>query len=55
MLNNYNLELVRSIEGLKERRENVLMEIKKEEERKQELENYIEKLKRDLVNLDGKN
>ncbi len=41
MLNNYNTELVRSIEGLKERRENVLMEIKKEEERKQELENYI--------------
>lgn len=54
MLNNYNLDLVKSIEGLKERRENIIMEIKKEEERKFELESFIEKLKKDLVDLDGK-
>jgi len=53
MLNNYNTELVKSIEGLKERRENIIMEIKKEEERKLELESFIEKLKRDFITLDG--
>jgi len=53
MLNNYNSELVKSLEGLKERRENLIVEIKKEEERKLEIENYIEKLKKELINLDS--
>ena len=52
-MNNYNSELVKSIEGIKERRENILMEIKKDEERKYELENFIERLKNDLKKVEG--
>ncbi len=54
-LNSFNSELVKSLEGLKERRENILMEIKKEDERKNELEKIIFKLKEELEQVNGNN
>jgi hypothetical protein len=45
---------VKSLEGLKERRENILMEIKKEDDRKNELEKIIFKLKEELGQINGK-
>ncbi len=53
VLNNYNLELIKSIEGLKERREKISLEIKKDEEKKNQLEDYIEKLRLDLKNVES--
>jgi hypothetical protein len=52
-LQNFNTELVRSLESIRERRENILMEIKKEEDRKNEIEKYIIKLKDELEGLNG--
>jgi Sjoegren syndrome nuclear autoantigen 1 len=43
--------LVRSLEGLKERRENIIIEIKKEEDRKIEIERIISKLREELEGL----
>jgi Sjoegren syndrome nuclear autoantigen 1 len=43
--------LVKSLEGLKERRDNILIEIKKDEERKNEIEKFIEKLGSELEEL----
>lgn len=45
---------MRSLEGLRERRDNILLDIKKEEERKNEIEKYIMKLKEELEALNGK-
>ena len=42
---------VKSLEGLKERRDNILIEIKKDEERKNEIEKFIEKLGSELEEL----
>jgi hypothetical protein len=47
--------LVRSLEGLRERRDNILMEIKKEEDRKNEIERIIMKLREELDQLNGNN
>ena len=52
-LNSFNSELVKSLEGLRERRDNILMELKKDEERKREIENYIKKLDEELENING--
>ena len=38
---------------MKERRDNILSEIRKDEERKNELETYIAKLREELENLNG--
>ena len=43
--------MVKSLEGLKERRDNILIEIKKDEERKNEIEQFIEKLESELEEL----
>jgi len=43
--------LVRSLEGLKERRENIIIEIKKEEDRKIEIERIVSKLREELEGL----
>lgn len=43
--------MVKSLEGLKERRDNILIEIKKDEERKNEIEKFIEKLGSELEEL----
>ncbi len=43
--------MVRSLEGLKERRENIIIEIKKEEDRKIEIERIISKLREELEGL----
>lgn len=53
-MNNFNSELVKSLEGLRERRDNLLMEIKKDDEKRREIENYIKKLELELENLNGK-
>ena len=45
--------MVKSLEGLRERRDNILMELKKDEERKREIENYIKKLDEELENING--
>ena len=39
------------MEGLRERRDNILIDIKKDEERKKDLENVIEKMKVELDEL----
>jgi hypothetical protein len=39
------------LEGLRERRDNILIDIKKDEERKKDLENVIEKMKMELDEL----
>jgi hypothetical protein len=44
---------VRSLESIKERRDNILIEIKKEEERKTEIEKFLFKLKEELEQIDG--
>ncbi len=54
-MNNFNSELVKSLEGLRERRDNLIMEIKKDDEKRREIENYIKKLELELENLNGKN
>ena len=43
--------MVRSLEGLKERRENIIIEIKKEEDRKIEIERIVSKLREELEGL----
>jgi hypothetical protein len=53
-LQSFNTELVRSLEGLKERRDNIIIEIKKEEDRKTEIERIIFKLREELDGLNGK-
>jgi Sjoegren syndrome nuclear autoantigen 1 len=42
---------VKSLEGLRERRDNILIDIKKEEEKKNEIEKIIEKIQIELENL----
>jgi hypothetical protein len=53
-LQSFNSELVKSLEGLKDRRDNIIIEIKKEEERRIEIEKIIFKLKEELEQLNGK-
>ena len=50
-LQTFNTELVKSLEGLRERRDNILIDIKKEEEKKNEIEKIIEKIQIELENL----
>jgi len=45
--------LVKSLEGLRERRDNILLEIKKDEEKRRDIENYIKKLEIELEGLNG--
>ena len=52
-LQNVNAELVRSLEGLQERRKNILIEIKNEEDKKKDLEQYIEKIQAQLEDLNA--
>ena len=52
-MQNFNTELVRSLEGLKERRDNILIEIKKEEDRKNEIERILFKLREELEQING--
>ena len=50
-LQTFNAELIRSLEGLQERRKNIIVDIKKEEERKKDLEQYIIKLQAEIETL----
>ena len=43
------------MDNIKERREQVLLDLKKEEERKIEIERYINKLKEEFQQINGKN
>ena len=45
--------MVKSLEGLRERRDNLIMEIKKDEEKRREIDNYIKKLELEFENLNG--
>jgi hypothetical protein len=45
---------VRSLENIRERRDNILIDIQKEEERKNEIEKYLAKLREELEQIDGK-
>jgi hypothetical protein len=49
----FNNELVKSLENIRERRDMILIDIRKEEERKIEIENYLAKLKAELEQIDG--
>lgn len=46
-----NAELVKSLEGLRERRDNIILDIQKDTERKNEIEQMIQKIQGDLENL----
>ena len=50
-LQNYNSELVKSLEGIRERRENLLIDMKKNTEEKNEIVQTIEKLSQELEEL----
>ena len=52
-LQNYNSELVKSLEGIRERRENLLIDMKKDTENKNEIEQTLEKLSQDLEELNA--
>ena len=52
-LQNYNTELVRSLEGIRERRENLLIDMKKDAESKNEIIQEIEKLNQELEELNS--
>ena len=52
-LQNYNSELVKSLEGIRERRENLLVDMKKDTEEKNEIEQTIEKLSQELEELNA--
>jgi hypothetical protein len=41
------------LENIRERRDNIILEIRKEEERKNEIERFLAKLKEELEQLDG--
>ena len=52
-MQNYNSELVKSLEGIRERRENLLVDMKKDTEEKNEIEQTIEKLSQELEELNA--
>ena len=52
-LQNYNSELVKSLEGIRERRENLLIDMKKDTEEKNEIIQAIEKLSQELEELNA--
>ena len=52
-LQNYNSELVKSLEGIRERRENLLIDMKKDTEEKNEIIQTIEKLSQELEELNA--
>ena len=50
-LQNYNTELVKSLEGIRERRENLLIDMKKDNDEKMEINQNMEKLSQELEEL----
>lgn len=50
-MQNVNADLVKSLEGLRERRDNIIVDIQKDSERKNEIEQMIQKLQAELENL----
>ena len=50
-LQNFNTELVRSLEDITERRSLLLAEVKKDEERKADYEKMIFKIKEELIEV----
>ena len=50
-LQNYNTELVKSLEGIRERRENLLIDMKKDNDEKMEITQNMEKLSQELEEL----
>ena len=52
-MQNYNTELVKSLEGIRERRENLLIDMKKDNEEKNEIVQTIEKLSQELEELNA--
>ncbi len=52
-MQNYNSELVKSLEGIRERRENLLIDMKKDTEEKNEIVQTIEKLSQELEELNA--
>ena len=51
-LQNFNSELEKSLESIKERRVNVMKDIKKDEERRKEIEDQIIKIKNEIHTSD---
>ncbi len=52
-MQSYNSELVKSLEGIRERRENLLIDMKKETEEKNEIIQTIEKYTQELEELNA--
>lgn len=52
VLQNFNVELVKSLESIGERKENIIREIRKEEDRRKDLETQISKLKKELQQIE---
>ena len=52
-MQSFNNELVRSLESLRDRRDNISSEIRRDEEKKNELEKYLAKLREELDELNG--
>ena len=50
-LQNYNTELVKSLEGIRERRENLLIDMKKDNDEKMEINQNMDKLSQELEEL----
>ena len=50
-LQNYNSELVKSLEGIRERRENLLIDMKKDNDEKAEINQNMDKLSQELEEL----
>ena len=50
-LQNYNTELVKSLEGIRERRENLLIDMKKDNDEKAEINQNMDKLSQELEEL----